>query len=46
MSVLLGADISLVIGITGVYAGFIIVFLIPGLMNIECHKNKKCYEQA
>jgi len=33
-SVLLGADISIVIGITGVFAGFIIVFLIPGLIHL------------
>jgi len=32
--VLLGADISIVIGLTGVFAGFIIAFLLPGLLHI------------
>jgi len=44
--VLLNLDISLIIGITGVYAGFIVVYLIPGLINLQCYKNKEIYEAS
>jgi len=43
ISAIFALPISMIIGVTGAFVGFIIIYLCPARMHAQCIKNKKIY---